>query len=89
MILPVGALWLLSWWGGWQNSFHKGYEQAWVGPVVGLLGIGLFLPVMTYVPLAQARQAATGSWRAFWDLSLIRRLARARRSATPPAVRPR
>ncbi len=81
LVLPAGALWLLSWWGGWQNSFHKGYEQAWVGPLVGVLGIALFIVVMTYVPLAQARQAAAGHWRAFWDVQLIRRLARQRRRA--------
>lgn len=79
LVLPCGALWLLSWWGGWQNSFHKGYEQAWVGPVVGILGIVLFILVMTYVPMAQARQAAAGTWRAFWDFPLIRRLLRRRR----------
>lgn len=79
LVLPPGALWLLSWWGGWQNSFHKGYEQAWVGPLVGVLGIALFILVMTYVPLAQARQAAAGHWRAFWDFPLIRQLARQRR----------
>ena len=81
LLLPIGALWLLSWWGGWQNSFHKGYEQAWVGPVVGFLGIGLFMVAMIYVPVAQARQAASGSWRAFWDVPLIRRLLRRRRLA--------
>ncbi len=81
LVLPCGALWLLSWWGGWQNSFHKGYEQAWVGPVVGILGIALFILVMTYVPMAQARQAAAGTWRAFWDVPLIRRLLRRRRLA--------
>ncbi|NNG02834.1 MAG: hypothetical protein HKM95_01875 [Inquilinus sp.] len=81
LVLPCGALWLLSWWGGWQNSFHKGYEQAWVGPLVGVLGIALFVLVMTYVPLAQARQASAGTWRAFWDFPLIRRLMRRRRLA--------
>ena len=81
LALPIGALWLLSWWGGWQNSFHKGYEQFWVGQVVGLLGIALFILVMSYVPLAQARQASAGTWRAFWDFPLIRRLLRGRRLA--------
>lgn len=81
LALPVGALWLLSWWGGWQNSFHKGYEQAWVGPTVGFIGIALFILVMMYVPVAQARQASAGTWRAFWDFPLIRRLLRRRRFA--------
>jgi hypothetical protein len=31
---------------------------------------------MLYVPLAQARQAATGSWRAFYDFRLVRKLIR-------------
>ena len=79
VMLPIGALWLLSWWGGWQNSFHKGYEESWVGQVVGFLGIAMFMVVMTYLPLAQARQASTGSWRAFWDVLLLRRLVRRRR----------
>ena len=33
-ILPFGTILLLSWWAGWENSFNKGYEQAWVGPVL-------------------------------------------------------
>jgi len=49
--------------------------------VVGILGIALFILVMTYVPMAQARQAAAGTWRAFWDVPLIRRLLRRRRLA--------
>ncbi|MGI9415105.1 MAG: hypothetical protein ACR2PM_15630 [Hyphomicrobiales bacterium] len=72
LTLPACVLWLLAWWGGWENSFNKGYEQAWVGPVVGLTGTALFVVAMTYVPLAQARQAAAGSWRAFFDFRLVR-----------------
>lgn len=67
LTLPAGVLWSLSWWGGWQNSFHKGYEEAYVGPLVGVLGIFLFVAAMVYVPLALARQAVTGQWRAFWQ----------------------
>ena len=70
--LPLMVLWLLSWWGGWENSFNKGYEQAWVGPVIGVGGDGLIILAMTYVPLAQARQATEGTWRSFFDYRLVR-----------------
>ncbi len=63
LTLPGALLWLFSWYDGWNNSFHKGYEQAAVGPAMGLLGVGLFIAAMLYVPMAQARQASTGSWR--------------------------
>ena len=74
--LPACVIWIMAWWGGWENSFNKGYEQAAVGPVAGLAGVGLFLVAMLYVPMAQARQAATGNWRAFYDFRLIRTLTR-------------
>ena len=32
--LPFTLLWLGAWWAGWENSFNKGYEQAFVGPSV-------------------------------------------------------
>ncbi|MGI9463909.1 MAG: hypothetical protein ACR2OM_08215, partial [Aestuariivirgaceae bacterium] len=76
LTLPAGLMWAVSWWGGWENSFNKGYEQAAVGPAIGLAGVALFLAAMTYVPLAQARQAATGSWRSFYDFRFLRVLAR-------------
>lgn len=72
--LPIMVLWLVSWWGGWENSFNKGYEQAWVGPAIGLAATILFMFFMTYVPLAQARLATAGTWRAFFDYKLIRAL---------------
>lgn len=72
--LPVMILWLLSWWGGWENSFNKGYEQAWVGPIVGFIATLMFIFFMTYVPMAQARLATAGTWRAFFDYKLIRSL---------------
>jgi hypothetical protein len=71
---PIVILWLLSWWGGWENSFNKGYEQAWVGPVIGVAAALMFMVFMTYVPLAQARLATAGTWRAFFDYKLIRSL---------------
>ena len=78
LTLPGASLWLFSWYDGWNNSFHKGYEQAAVGPLTGLLGVALFIAAMLYVPMAQARQASTGSWRGFWDVGLVRELVRRR-----------
>ncbi len=78
LTLPGCALWLFSWYDGWNNSFHKGYEQAAVGPLTGLLGVALFIVAMLYVPMAQARHAATGRWRDFWQFSLVRDLVRRR-----------
>lgn len=74
--IPACSLWLFSWYAGWNNSFHKDYEQAWVGPVTGLSGVALFIAAMFYVPMAQARQAVTGDWKTFYDYRLIRRLAK-------------
>jgi hypothetical protein len=67
LTVPWGVLWAVGWWGGWQNSFHKGYEHFHVGPLLSWLGILGFIGVMFYVPMATARQAATGEWRAFWQ----------------------
>jgi hypothetical protein len=75
---PGVALWAFSWYAGWMNSFNKGYEQAWVGPTTGVAGIALFIAAMLYVPMAQARQAATGRWRAFYQFRLVWRLIRRR-----------
>ena len=55
---PHGLLWLLSWWAGWENSFNKGYEQAFVGPLTGLAGVGVALISLSYLPMALAHQAA-------------------------------
>ena len=73
--LPGCVLLWFAWYDGWNNSFNKGYEQFEVGPLLGVMGIGLFIAAMLYVPLAQARQAVTGEWRAFYDFGLIARLA--------------
>jgi hypothetical protein len=77
----LGLPCLLMLWGweqGWINSFHGGYEQAWLGPTMSLLGIGLFIAAMYYVPMAQAHQAATGQARAFFDFRFVWQLVRAR-----------
>ncbi|MDJ0849055.1 MAG: hypothetical protein QNK04_11810 [Myxococcota bacterium] len=78
LTLPGCGIWLFAWHDGWNNSFNKGYEQAAVGPLLGWLGVVLFVAAMLYVPLAQARQAATGSMRAFYDFRLVWSLARCR-----------
>lgn len=78
LTLPGCLLWLFAWYDGWNNSFNKGYEQAPVGPLTGILGIVLFIAAMLYVPLAQARQAVTGEWRSFYQFPLIWRLVRRR-----------
>lgn len=69
---------LFSWQFGWMNSFNKGYEQAWVGPLFGLIGSILFILAMFYVPMAQAHMAATGTARAFFHFKFIWRLIKAR-----------
>lgn len=73
---PATALWVFSWYAGWDNSFNKGYEQAPVGPITGFSGVGLFILAMMYVPIAQARQAISGDWRVFYQFRLNIRLMR-------------
>jgi hypothetical protein len=76
--LPGALLWATAWYAGWQNSFNKGYENAWFGPTLYLLGMGLFSVAMLYVPLAQARLASTGNWRRFFDTRVVMTLIRRR-----------
>lgn len=71
----------LSWEFGWLNSFTKGYEQAFFGPVTGFLGLLLFILAMFYVPMAQVHQAATGEARSFFHFRFIWALVRARPTA--------
>ena len=78
LTLPGCVLWLFAWYAGWQNSFNKGYEQAWIGPTIGFVGVVLFIVAMLYVPLAQARHAVTGNWRQFYDFRLVWTLVRRR-----------
>ncbi|MEM9026731.1 MAG: hypothetical protein AAGC70_00010 [Pseudomonadota bacterium] len=75
--LPFTTLWLLAWWAGWNNSFNKGYEQAWVGPTLGLLGVLIALPLLSRLPMALAHQAATGRMAAFFAGHDVRHLIRA------------
>ncbi|MDB6109967.1 MAG: hypothetical protein JWR69_1717 [Pedosphaera sp.] len=74
LTMPGCVLMWFSWYDGWNNSFSKGYEQAVVGPLTGILGLLIFIVAMLYVPMAQARQAATGEWRSFYQFRLVRRL---------------
>lgn len=78
LTLPGCALMLFGWYDGWNNSFNKGYEQFSVGPATSWFGIMLFAVAMLYVPMAQARQAISGEWRAFYQWRLVWRLVRLR-----------
>ncbi|MGI9352969.1 MAG: hypothetical protein ACR2O3_15510 [Rhizobiaceae bacterium] len=70
--LPFTGLWLLSWWAGWENSFNKGYEQAWVGPVVGFIGVAIGLWVLAHLPIGLAHQATENRWFALFELRRVR-----------------
>jgi len=72
MTLPFTGFWLSAWWAGWENSFNKGYEQAFVGPFLGLTGVGIFAIVMIYLPMAAAHQAVENRAFAFFELKRIR-----------------
>jgi hypothetical protein len=73
-ILPFGTILLVSWWAGWENSFNKGYEQAWVGPVLALVGIALAMFTLVHLPMALAHHAAEQRVGAIWEVGLIRQL---------------
>ena len=74
--LPFGLLLLLSWWAGWENSFNKGYEQAWAGPTIALVGFALAITVLSHFPMAFAHFAAEGRIGAVTEIRRIRRLIR-------------
>ncbi|MDJ0824583.1 MAG: DUF4013 domain-containing protein [Rhodobacter sp.] len=74
--LPFSFPWLLAWWAGWDNSFNKGYEQAFAGPALFFFGIAIFLAVMIHLPMALAHQAATSRWLAVFELREVRRSVR-------------
>jgi len=77
LTLPAGLMWWFGWDYGWNISFYKGYEQSLIGTGVFAIGSLFFVGVMFYLPLAQARQAVTGDWRAFWSVGLVIRILRA------------
>ncbi len=70
--LPGMALWTFSWRYGWDNSFNKGYEQAYIGPTLGISGILLFMLAMLYVPLAQVQLAVAGRAVTFFRWRIVR-----------------
>lgn len=76
-ILPA-TLWQFGWYAGWDNSFNKGYEQYSAGIFISLTGIALFILVMFYLPMAQARQAVTGDWRSFYQFRVVWSIVRTR-----------
>lgn len=73
-VLPFALLWLLGWWGGWETSFSKGYERAWVGPTVSLIGLALAPPLLARLPMALAHQAAERRMSAFFERRPVARL---------------
>ncbi len=73
-LAPVGGLLLLSWWAGWENSFNKGYEQAWVGPAMALAGIAVGIITLVHLPMAFAHLAAEGRLSAVFEFHSVRRL---------------
>ena len=68
------SIMLFSWYFGWLNSFHKGYEDAFLGLGFGLLGSFLLILTLVYVPMAQAHQATTGEVAAFFQFRVVTRL---------------
>lgn len=70
--LPFAGFWLAAWWAGWENSFNKGYEQAFVGPLLGFTGIAIFGVIMVWLPLALAHQAVIGRAFAMFELHHVR-----------------
>ncbi len=69
---PFAVIWLLSWWAGWENSFSKGYEQAFVGPSLGLAGVAVFCVTMIWLPMALAHQAVENRAFALFELRRVR-----------------
>jgi hypothetical protein len=74
--MPFGVIWLLSWWAGWENSFSKGYEQAWVGPLLGMTGVLVFCLTMVWLPMALVHQAVENRALALFEWRKVRSVAR-------------
>jgi len=70
--LPFTLLWLGAWWAGWENSFNKGYEQAFVGPSVFLLGVIGAALVLPALPLVFAHLATEDRLSAAFELRRLR-----------------
>ncbi len=71
---PFASFWLVAWWAGWENSFNKGYEQAFVGPMAGMIGIAVFAVIMVYLPIALAHQAVERRAFALLELRQVTRI---------------
>ncbi len=69
--LPVSALWYVGWIAGWENSFNKGYEQAFFWPMISFGAVIVSAPLLTLLPMAIAHQAATNRVAAVWELRWI------------------
>lgn len=74
--MPFCVIWLLSWWAGWENSFSKGYEQAWVGPSLGMTGVVLFCLTMIWLPMALVHQAVENRALALFEWRKVRSVVR-------------
>jgi hypothetical protein len=72
--LPFTLLWLGAWWAGWENSFNKGYEQAFVGPSVFLFGALLAALILPVLPLMLSHLAAEDRLSAAFELRRLRSL---------------
>ncbi|MGL4237969.1 hypothetical protein [Tabrizicola sp.] len=72
--LPFTLLWLGAWWAGWENSFNKGYEQAFVGPSVYFLGVFLAALILPALPLMLAHLASEDRLSAAFELRRLRSL---------------
>jgi hypothetical protein len=72
--LPVTLLWLGAWWAGWENSFNKGYEQAFVGPSVFLVGTLIAALILPVLPFMLAHLAAEDRLSAAFELRRLRSL---------------
>jgi hypothetical protein len=70
--LPFTLLWLGAWWAGWENSFNKGYEQAFVGPSVFLFGGLIAALVLPALPIMLAHLAAEDRLSAAFEVRRLR-----------------
>lgn len=70
--LPFTLLWLGAWWAGWENSFNKGYEQAFVGPTVFLTGAVVAAILLPALPLMLSHLAVEDRLSAAFELRRLR-----------------
>jgi hypothetical protein len=70
--LPFTIFWLGAWWAGWENSFNKGYEQAFVGPSVFLTGMVVAALILPVLPLMLAHVATEDRLTAAYELRRIK-----------------